>query len=86
MTEYSRCYACNYEEIFKISLPYYKIQKKRFSEKISIEKLFIKLMSNDFDSHILRKYGVDIARSVLFKSKLINNIINNNPQNVLFLS
>ena len=37
-------------------------------------------MSNDFDSHILRKYGVDIARSVLFKSKFINNIINNNSQ------
>ena len=80
----SRCYACNYEEIFKISLPYYKIQKKRFSENISIEKLFIKLMSNDFDSHILRKYGVDIARSVLFKSKLINNIINNNPQKYFY--
>ena len=74
----SKCYACNYEEIFKIALPYYKIQKKRFSEKISIEKLFIKLMSNDFDSHILRKFGVNIARSIMFKSRLLNSVINNN--------
>ncbi len=76
----SRCYACNYKEIFEIALPYYKFQKRIFSEKISIEKLFIKLMSNDFDSHILRKFGVNIARSVCFKSKFVNNIINNNSQ------
>ena len=37
-------------------------------------------MSNDFDSHILRKFGLDIARSVYFKSKFVNNIINNNSQ------
>ena len=37
-------------------------------------------MSYDFDSHILRKFGVNIARSVLFKSKFINNVINNNSQ------
>ena len=80
----SRCYVSNYEEIFKLALPYFKKQKRIFSEKISTEKLYIKLLSQDFDSHILRKFGSHTAKTVLHRSKKLIRTINGNSKKNLY--
>ena len=51
-----------YREILEIGLPYFIEKKKKFGyfSRYSAE-VFINFLATDYDSHILRKFGNDLA-------------------------
>ena len=73
----SKCFVTAYDEIFQIALPYFRLEKKKFSEKIATEKLYIKFLTHDCDSHVKRKLGNYIAEAIKFKSKILMNKLDN---------
>ena len=73
----SNCYFNNYKEIFANALPYFKKERKINGNKIATEKVYVKFLCENFDSHILRKYGKLKANMVLNKSRNIFKKINN---------
>ena len=70
----SRSYTNNYKEIFTDGLPYLTLSLKRFNYNRSISSLFLNFLSLDYDSHILRKYGIEKAAKVQRKAALLKNI------------
>ena len=60
----SRCYNNNYKEIFLNGLPFLEKFKKKFSFSESISLVFLNYLSFDYDSHLLRKYGIEKASRI----------------------
>lgn len=83
----SKCYVDNYNEIFKIGLPFLSEIKKKITKGKAIQMLYLKFASRYMDSHILRKYGYHKASTikkmfgVTFK-KIYANIEKNNCQEI----
>ena len=73
----SSCYFNNYKEIFTNALPYFKKERKINGIKVATEKIYMKFLCENFDSHILRKHGKLEANIILNKSKNIFKKINN---------
>ena len=72
----SRSYINNYKEIFSEGLPYFMLLLKRFNYNKAITSVFLNYLSLDYDSHILRKYGVDKAAKVQRKAVFLKKIKN----------
>ena len=58
-------YETNYSEIFNDALPYFQYQKKKKC-KFPVERLFLKFLSKNHDSHILRKFGFSRAQEIRY--------------------
>ena len=72
----SRCYDNNYKEIISSGLPFL-FRKKKLSYNDSISLLFLKYLSLDYDSHLLRKYGIEKASKITKTASMIRKINNN---------
>ncbi len=73
----SRCYNNNYKEIILSGLPFFISIKKKLSYNDSISLLFLNYLSLDYDSHLLRKYGIEKASKITKKASMIRKINNN---------
>ena len=58
-------------------LPFFISIKKKLSYNDSISLLFLKYLSLDYDSHLLRKYGIEKASKITKKASMIRKINNN---------
>ncbi len=72
----SRCYDNNYTEVFSKGLPYLGYLRKKLSVSESIPLVFLNYLSFDYDSHLLRKFGVEKASKIKEKASLIRKIRN----------
>ena len=72
----SRCYNNNYSEIFSKGLPYLECSRKKLSVSESIPLVFLNYLSFDYDSHLLRKFGIEKASKVKEKASSITKIKN----------
>ncbi|MAI28912.1 MAG: hypothetical protein CMP38_01760 [Rickettsiales bacterium] len=72
----SRCYNDNYKEIFSKGLPYLECKKKKLSVSDSIPLVFLNYLSFDYDSHLLRKYGIEKASKIKAKASILKKMKN----------
>jgi triphosphoribosyl-dephospho-CoA synthase len=72
----SGCYNNNYSEIFSKGLPYLETSRKKLSFSDSISLVFLNYLSCDYDSHLLRKYGIEKASKIKVKASIIKKIKN----------
>ena len=72
----SGCYNNNYSEIFSKGLPYLENLRKKLSFSDSISLVFLNYLSYDYDSHLLRKYGIEKASKIKVKASVINKMKN----------
>ena len=72
----SGCYNNNYSEIFSKGLPYLENLRKKLSFSDSISLVFLNYLSCDYDSHLLRKYGIEKASKIKVKASLIKKMKN----------
>jgi triphosphoribosyl-dephospho-CoA synthase len=59
----ARCYATGFAEIFERSLPLYE-SARRTAEADAVTLLHMGLMAAEADSHVLRKFGPEVAEQV----------------------
>ncbi|MAI60424.1 MAG: hypothetical protein CMM92_05325 [Rickettsiales bacterium] len=72
----SGCYNNNYSEIFSKGLPYLETSRKKLSFSDSISLVFLNYLSNDYDSHLLRKYGIEKASKIKEKASVVKKMTN----------
>ena len=72
----SGCYNNNYSEIFSKGLPYLENLRKKLSFSDSISLVFLNYLSCDYDSHLLRKYGIEKASKIKVKASIIKKMKN----------
>ena len=72
----SGCYNNNYSEIFLKGLPYLETSRKKLSFSDSISLVFLNYLSNDYDSHLLRKYGIEKASKIKKKASVVKKMKN----------
>ncbi len=72
----SGCYNNNYLEVFSKGLPYLESSRKKLSYYETIPLLFLHYLSFDYDSHLLRKYGVEKASKIKVKASMLKKIKN----------
>ncbi len=72
----SGCYNNNYSEIFSKGLPYLENLRKKLSFSDSISLVFLNYLSCDYDSHLLRKYGIEKASKIKVKASTIKKMKN----------
>jgi len=71
----SRCYIEDYREILDFGLPLLYSLKKKTSYTKAIEILYLNYLANSEDSHLERKFGVEKARIVMRKSRVLKTKI-----------
>ena len=72
----SGCYNNNYSEIFLNGLPYLETSRKKLSISESISLVFLNYLSFDYDSHLLRKFGIEKASKIKLKASILKKIKN----------
>ena len=70
----SGCYDNNYSEIFSNGLPFFESSRKKLSISDSISLVFLNYLSYDYDSHLLRKFGIEKAAKIKLKASILKKI------------
>ncbi len=59
-------YAHHFSDIFDLGLPYYRAAFAKFNNKAwAITALYLAFLKNRLDTHIIRKYGIELAEVVM---------------------
>ena len=72
----SGCYNNNYSEIFSKGLPYLENSRKKLSFSDSVSLVFLNYLSYDYDSHLLRKFGIEKASKIKLQASILKKIKN----------
>ena len=72
----SGCYSDNYSEIFSKGLPCLESSRKKLSNSDSISQVFLNYLSFDYDSHLLRKFGIEKASKIKLQASILKKMKN----------